>query len=179
MRTITTCNLPSTALLRKYNDGHSFTDSYCTEVDGTIPLATFVEAFYTTPLFKLERFILTWLVQRPSTDEQARALAAGKANTFAAWHVEDRKDSQLLVSAARTRSWFMVEPVARPEGAATRLYFGSAVVAKAGALGSKPELGFAFSALLGFHKLYSRALLSAARSRLIRVRRNLAAHEVS
>lgn len=165
---ITACALPPGALLARYHDGHSFTDSYCTLVDGEIPLAAFVEAFYTTWLFKLERFILAWLVRRPSTDEQARALGAGKANTFAAWHVEGRNDHQLLMNAGRTCSWFMVEPVAGRECAATRLYFGSAVIAKAGAAGTKPVLGFVFSALLGFHKLYSRALLSASRTRLNR-----------
>ncbi|MDX2220026.1 MAG: hypothetical protein SF172_13475 [Burkholderiales bacterium] len=160
--------LPSVALLARYNDGHSFTDSYVTEIDGTVPLAAFVEAFYTTWLFKLERFILTWLVRRPSTDEQARALAAGKASAFAAWRVENRNDHQLLMNAGRTCSWFMVEPVVGRERAATRLYFGSAVIAKADAAGGKPELGFVFNALLGFHKLYSRVLLSAARARLAR-----------
>lgn len=165
---IRSVDLPRVALLSRYNDGHSFTDSYVTEVDGTVPLAAFVEAFYTTWLFKLERFILTWLVRRPSTDEQARALGAGKASAFAAWHVEDRNDHQLLMNAGRTCSWFMVEPVAGREGPATRLYFGSAVIAKSGAPGTRPELGFAFKALLGFHKVYSRALLSAARARLAR-----------
>lgn len=165
---IRSTELPPAALLRRYNDGHSFTDSYCTEVDGAIPLATFVEAFYTTPLFKLERFILKWLVRRPSTDEQARALGAGGASNFAAWHVEDRNDHQLLMNAGRTCSWFMVEPVAGREGATTRLYFGSAVIAKASAPGTKPKLGFVFNALLGFHKLYSKALLRAAKARLTR-----------
>lgn len=164
---IRSCELPSAASLNRYNDGHSFTDSYCTDVDGAISLAAFVEAFYTTPLFKLERIILKWAVNRPSTDEQAAALAAGALDKFAAWHVENRTETQLLMNAGRTLSWFMVEPIAQPSvGAATRLYFGSAVVAKASAPGASPELGFLFSALLGFHKLYSRALLHSARSRL-------------
>jgi hypothetical protein len=45
------------------------------------------------------------------------------------------------------------------------LYFGSAVVPLRRKSG-EPALGFTFSALLGFHKLYSRVLLSTARSRL-------------
>jgi hypothetical protein len=32
----------------------------------------------------------------------------------------------------------------------------------------RSRMGFAFTALLGFHKLYSRALLASARSRLSR-----------
>lgn len=159
--------LPPVALLRKYDDGHSFTDCYAAETAGDVTLADFVSAFYTTPLFRLERFILTWLVRRPSTDADAQALARGEADTFAAWRVEARADGQLLLTAGRTRSWFMVAPVAMESGApGTRLYFGSAVVAEAAQPGEKPELGLLFRALLGFHRLYSRALLSAALSRL-------------
>ncbi|MBL8518301.1 MAG: hypothetical protein JNM76_15180 [Betaproteobacteria bacterium] len=179
MPTITPSDLPSVALLRKFQNGHDFTDHYCTDIDGDIPLATFVTAFYTTPLFRLERFILTWLVRRPSRDEGARAFATGAAERFAAWQVEARTDHQLLAAAGRTRSWFMVEPVAMAGGVATRLHFGSAVVARHRAEGGKPALGVVFHALLGFHKLYSQALLRAARSRLIRARRNFSAHEVS
>ena len=172
MSSVQPCEVPSSSLLNKYKDGHAFTDCYCIEVDGAVPLAIFVEAFYTTSLFKLERFLLTWLARRPSSDEQARALAAGEADTFAAWHVEDRRDNQLLVSAGRTRSWLMVESLANTEALpATRLYFGSAVVAKPNAPGANPELGFVFHALLGFHKLYSKALLRAAAARLILRRR--------
>ncbi len=134
MSTIKPCDLPTTALLRMYSDKDAFTDGYCIEVGGEITLAKFVAAFYTTPLFKLERFILKWLAGRPSTDEQAAALAIGRADTFAARQVEARNDNQLLVAAGRTRSWFMVEAVGVENGAfATRLYFGSSVVAKSGA----------------------------------------------
>ena len=57
----------------------------------------------------------------------------------------------------------MVEP--RDDGGVTRLYFGSAVVARTADDGH-PRLGFSFRALLGFHRRYSRALLAAARTRL-------------
>lgn len=161
--------LPGNALLRKYDDGYSFTDCYRTEVKGVIPFAVFVEAFYTTPLFRLERLILKWLARRPSTDEDARSLAQGTADTFAAWQVEARAENQLLMRAGRTRSWFMVEPVMQDDGSvATRLHFGSAVVAQAALPGGKPELGFLFRALLGFHRVYSRALLRAAAHRVTR-----------
>ena len=53
----------------------------------------------------------------------------------------------------------------------TRLYFGSAVVPVMNAATGKSEMGFVFKALLGFHKLYSRALLSAAAARLARAKR--------
>lgn len=48
----------------------------------------------------------------------------------------------------------------------TRLYFGSAVVPHRIAKDGKPSLGFFFTALLGFHKIYSILLLSSTRAKL-------------
>ncbi|MGH8766517.1 MAG: hypothetical protein ACRET8_12450 [Burkholderiales bacterium] len=128
-------------------------------------LAQYVEAFYTTAAFKLERTILKWVLSMPSTDAQAAALAAGTGDSFAAWRVERRAEDQLLLCPVdkRTRSWLMLAPM--PTG--TRLYFGSAVVPKAGGA----SLGATYRALLGFHRPYSKILLHAARSRL-EARRN-------
>ena len=50
--------------------------------------------------------------------------------------------------------------------ASTRLYFGSAVVPELDAKTGQSSYGFGFHALLGFHRLYSRALLRSAVSRL-------------
>lgn len=124
----------------------------------------FVIAFYTTWLFKVERVILKWLASKPSTDDDARRLADSGQDAFAAWTVEARSENQLLMCdfSSRTRSWFMTET----NGDGTRHYFGSAVVPNAKNAANEPKLGKGFSLLLGFHKLYSRALLSAARSRL-------------
>jgi hypothetical protein len=165
---ITAGPLPPDALLSRYRDrGH--TDCYTTDVAATVSLAEYVEAFYTGRVFRIERWLLRWLVSRPSTDAQARGVAAGRIDRFAAWDVEDRRADQLLMCDlhGRTRSWFMVAPLAG--SGATRLYFGSAVVAKRDAAG-EPRLGGAHSALLGFHRMYSRVLLGAARSRLLRRR---------
>ena len=63
-----------------------------------------------------------------------------------------------------TRSWLMVESA--PGGGATRLYFGSAIVPRVDPRSGTKKLGASFHVLLGFHKRYSRALLSAARTRL-------------
>ena len=128
----------------------------------------FVTAFYTTPLFKLERVILKWAVSKPSTDVDAQQLASGAVDTFAAWRVEKRSENQLLMCDlhGRTRSWLMVAPLKTDRGPATRLYFGSAVVPVKSVPTATPTLELGFRALLGFHKMYSKALLSAARSRL-------------
>lgn len=160
--------LPPDALLAKYlRDGH-YADCYATDVAAAVLHEQYVRAFYTTPVFRLERFILRWAVSRPSTDAQAAELAAGTRDAFAAWQVEQRSTDQLLLAdyRGRTRSWLMVAPVETGRGPGTRLYFGSAVMPVIDRRTGKPVLGPLFSGLLGFHKLYSRVLLSAARRRL-------------
>ncbi len=157
--------LPEHALLARYSGDGGYTDCYATDLPGHFSQAEYVAAFYTTWLFKLERAILKWLVAKPSTDQQAEELARGGRASFAAWTVEASAPNQLLLCdfLGNTRSWLMVEP--RHEGGVTRLYFGSAVVARNGRGGQrKPDLRF--RALLGFHQRYSRALLAAARARL-------------
>ena len=57
-------------------------------------------------------------------------------------------------------------PIRTAAGAGTRLYFGSAVVPTRDRATGEARMGTVFRALLGFHKLYSVILLSAARSRI-------------
>jgi hypothetical protein len=153
-----------------YSQLGAYTDCYAIDVGKSITHRQYVEAFYTTPLFKFERLLLTWLVSKPSTDAQARELASAERSTFAAWSVEARSEDQLLLSdfKGRTRSWLMVEPVQDEKSTTTRLYFGSAFVPGSKASDHRRK-GFAFHALLGFHKLYSKLLLKASASRLMRI----------
>ncbi|MFC4312778.1 hypothetical protein ACFPN2_27080 [Steroidobacter flavus] len=161
---ITPSDLPAKALLQKYAYPGAYTDCYFTEVARSIPFPEYIEAFYTTWVFKLERFILTHIVNKPSSDLDVHRLSRAEINAFAAWTVEGRTPDQLLMCdyLRRTRSWLMVVPVK----GGTRLYFGSAVVPVRRKSG-EVTLGTSYRALMGFHKLYSRILLSAARSRLI------------
>jgi hypothetical protein len=62
----------------------------------------------------------------------------------------------------------MVAASENPDFVGTSLYFGSAVVPVRSPKTGRTRLGPVFSALLGFHKLYSRVLLRAARRRLYR-----------
>ena len=80
---------------------------------GEISLQEYVQAFYKSWLFRLERLILRWAVKKPSSDVDVDRLARGEAQVFAAWTVEDREQNQLLLCDFRgtTRSWLMVEPV--------------------------------------------------------------------
>jgi hypothetical protein len=171
MSSIQQCELPPGALLGKYQHGGAYADCYVTEVARRVSHAEYVEAFYTTALFKVERLLLSWLVSKPSTDVQASQLAAGELEWFAAWRVEARSANQLLMSDYQgcTRSWLMVSSFATNDREDTRLYFGSAVVPVGRAKSGARSLGLGFRLLLGFHKLYSRALLFAAGSRLARM----------
>lgn len=159
------CTLPEKALLMGYAGGGAHTDCFVIEAAANISLARYVEAFYTSWLFRLERLVLT-LAARSSSDQQAAALAAGRATSFAAWTVELRAADQLLMCdvTARTRSWFMVAPTA----GGTRLYFGSAVTTNRHRASRPAAIGPVFRSLIGVHGLYARALLAAARGRLQR-----------
>jgi hypothetical protein len=161
--------VPDHALHAHYAREGAYTDCYATVVAGACSHAQFVEAFYTTWLFKLERWILARAVKQPSTDEEARALARGERQQFAAWSVEARAPDQLLMCDFMnvTRSWLMVAP---DTPGRTRLYFGSVVTAHENPATGRRELGRNYRLLMGFHKLYSRALLAAARSRVGRLR---------
>ena len=152
--------LPEASLLRRYAGEHGYADAYAAEVDRCVPFDAYVESFYTTRLFALERGVLALLGRRSSV-AQARALARGELTRFAAWTVEARGETQLLLAddTGRTRSWLHCEPL---PGGRTRLYFGSAVVPRTDPRSGQRRLGPVFGALLGFHQHYSRALLIAA-----------------
>ena len=143
----------------------AYTDCFQTQVPGRVSLSKFIFAFYTTPLFKLERLILKLTAAKPSTDIQARQLANGSTSEFAAWHVENRKENELLMCdfRGRTRSWFMVNSMNTDSDPGTHLYFGSAVVPRRTSKTERPSLELAFQALLGFHQIYSVLLLYSAR----------------
>ncbi len=158
--------VPEGSFLEAYARQGAFADCYTTSIPGTVTLAEFVLAFYTTPLFKVERWLLSKALGIPSTDDQALQLAQGASARFSAWKVEHRSDNELLLDAGQTRSWLSVEPQGHLH-ASTTLLFGSAVVPKR----AGGKFGLAFHALLGFHRLYSRLLLASASRRVIALRK--------
>jgi len=165
-------SLPPDALLAAYRSAGHYTDCYQTRIDAQPSQAAYVEAFYTSWLFKLERRILA-LASMPSTDAEAAELATGTREHFAAWRVEARTPEQLLLCdvQGRTRSWLMATDAA--PGTGGTLYFGSAIVPAPGAEPGAATLDFPYGALLGFHRRYSRLLLGAAAARLERGARRL------
>lgn len=170
MFSIEKCPVPANTIFEKYLTDGAYADCYLTEVPGRVTFPEFIFAFYTTPLFKLERSILKLTVSKPSTDMQARQLADGASSKFAAWHVENRSENELLMCdfGGRTRSWLMVTSLNTPGDTRTRLYFGSAVVPIRSSQTGELSLGFVFQALLGFHKIYSMMLLYSAKLRINR-----------
>lgn len=157
--------LPETALLRRYAESGEYTDCFSTQVPALVPLPEFVAAFYTTRLFRAEGFVHRWLASLSSSDDEALQLAHGDRDAFAAWAVQERSDDQLLMIDVRrqTGSWFLCEAVET----GSQLYFGSVVFRRRETPAGR-ELHWSYRSLLGAHRLYSRALLSAARLRLLR-----------
>ena len=159
-------DIPPGRLIADYAEraGH-FTDCFSCVVPGKVALADFVTAFYTTPLFRAERFVLRVAARAPSTDAQARAVADGQSERFAIWTVETRRGNELMMAerSGRTKSWFKV----MAQCSETQLLFGTVVVpvrSKSGDL----VLGPVFDSLKGAHTFYARALLAAAARRVQR-----------
>ena len=169
MSAVQPCEVPLNSLLRPYGDRAGYVDCYVAEVPGTITQAVFIEAFYTSPLFKVERTILKYIVSKPASDTEAKQLSAGQATRFSAWRTESQSPTELLLAdfTGRTRSWLMAAPITGADSApSTLLYFGSAVVPRKSEGGRQADMGWIFHALLGFHRLYSRLLLAAASRRV-------------
>lgn len=156
MPVIESCPLPEEALLRRYASERNHTDCYTIALPGTIRLAAFVAAFYSSPCFLPERRLLATCAKAPAGDAEAWALANGNALHFSIWRVEAREENQLLMAESlfNTRSWFMVRPT---ESGGTTLCFGSAVIDC-----HRPAVRL----LQGFHHRYSRLLLASACKRL-------------
>ena len=150
------CPVPQDGLLQAYvGQGATYTDCFEVMSPLAVSLPEFIEAFYTTWLFRLERFVLQIILRRRIKNAEVSALAQG-GDTFAAWTVEARGEGQVLLCdfAGRTRSYLAISA---KDGGVTRLLFGSAVVAQKGQL-----LGRGMQMLLPAHRLYSRLLLRLA-----------------
>ena len=165
--------VPSDSLLKTYSGGRhperwgAYADCFAVTIDREVDLTDFVFAFYTSPVFRIEGFLLHLLLGASSSKAEARAVASGTSDAFSAWYVGQRTPTQLLMCDRyeRTRSWFCVAPAA---GGGTRLQFGSAVAAKRDKKTGAQAPGGGLQFLLWFHILYSRVLLRAAKLKLRR-----------
>lgn len=135
-------NLPEDSYLHEFAARRAHTDGFYCDLSGTIPLSDFIGAFYTSWLFQLERQILAAIIARPSSDQEALALARGEREKFAAWSVEMRCHNQIIMLdyKSKTRSWLMCEP----RGSSTRLYFGTIIEPSKIIDENRVDLGFSF-----------------------------------
>jgi hypothetical protein len=151
--------LPEHALLQSRRAAGAFTDCYALRIGRTVTLADYIAAFFTTPVFRLERWIIARMLGHASTDAQAHALADSRSDRFVVWVTEARNSKQILLGVGRTATWLMIEPAP----GATVLYLGSSIEQGAANRGA-----WRYRALLRFHDLYSRVLLRATARRLLR-----------
>lgn len=151
--------LPPGALLDSYRVDGGHVDCYVAEVPRAVDLGQLITAFYTSRVFRPERWLLGLVLGKKANDSDVAELASGQTSCFSAWSVEARREDEILLCdfQSRTRSWLMVRPIA----GGTRLHFGSAVVPQ-----KRGADRLVFSALLGFHRWYSRILLQGAVSKL-------------
>ena len=155
--------VPQASLLHRYvaQDG-AYTDCFQVVIAKSATHSEFVQAFYTTWLFRLERCVLALALRRRISDEEVSALADDRSNRFAVWHVEARSENQMLLAdnSGHTKSFLALEAL---ETGSVRLIFGSAVVTK-----GKQKLSRLVRATIWLHRLYSIGLLKAAALRLQR-----------
>ena len=154
------CDVPRDGLLQAYvGQGATYTDCFEVMSPHPVTLPEFIEAFYTTWLFRTERAVLSVVLRRRVRDSDVVALAQG-GNSFAVWQVEARGETQILLreQSGHTRSYLAVSG---KEGGVTRLIFGSAVVAAEG----KP-LGTFVRVLTPLHRFYSKCLIRLAERKL-------------
>jgi len=152
------CEIPRDGFLQAYVS-RGYTDCFEVMSPVVIDLEGFVEAFYSTWLFKCERLVLGVVLRRAVRQADVIALAKG-AESFAAWSVEKRDPIQILLCdmAGHTRSYLAVS---QKQGGVTRLVFGSAVVAPEG-----QPTGVGMRALMPLHRFYSKCLLRLAERKL-------------
>ncbi|MDP5253806.1 MULTISPECIES: hypothetical protein [unclassified Vibrio] len=158
--------VPDASLLGKYKQRNAFTDCYSTVVTIPVTLPEFIDAFYTTWWFKLERWLLALFCRQSSTDKQVSQLARAQTSDMSVWRVESRTETEILLSAWHTRSWLCVqsEQTSSHVVISTNLLFGSAVIPSR----SNGQFALLFHLLGGVHRWYAKCLLAAAAKQLRR-----------
>jgi hypothetical protein len=157
--------LPANALLSVYRDNSDYLDCFTIDTKGRVSLAEYILAFYTSAMFKPERAILTFVLGKKSTDQDAHDLAFSICDQFSAWHVEQRNENQIIMCdfQKRSRSWLMVMPVGEGKySQGTRLFFGTVIMPVEKTKTGRMIARLMVRALIWFHRLYARVLLYGA-----------------
>jgi hypothetical protein len=170
MTLIKTGKIPEDGLLKPYAQRLGcYTDCFLVDVPRRVELFEYVSVFFNTPVFRLERKLLSVLAASPSDYKDVVDLANGASDTLAIWKVEARNETQLIMAVGEgpIRTWLMCQNNDIDSGT-TRLYFGSAVLPTEQSTSEDPKLGRMFHITLGFHKLYSRILLGSTKRKLVK-----------
>ncbi len=152
MPSIRESQIPAGALLQNYaQQSGCYTDCFFGTLQRRVSLRDYIIAFFDTPVFRLERWILGLTAAKPSSLEDVERLADGSSDRIAMWRVEHRTDDEVLMAVDRgqVRTWLMVSPSVSRE-TETQLLFGSAVVPKDISADGKAKMGFVFHAMSGF-----------------------------
>jgi len=147
-------------LLRKYADSSAGIavppDTVSLTVPGNVDVEGFMRAFLVSKIFRMERGVLP----QATTDEQARAFAAGSPEPFATWKNAERTDSEILTTwdgeGAHGATWFRAVP---QDNGTTRLDFGSAMGCSEEADSWSDK--FIVPLVMPMHVLYSKVLLQS------------------
>ena len=176
MFSVQTGEIPESGYLKPYRERSSwYTDCFFVDVQGQVCLSQFISAFFTTFLFRSERWVLGVFTSSPSSDQNVMDLASGVSDRLSLWRVEARDDQQLILSFGElgVRTWLMVEP--HPEIAnVSRLYFGtgldfsSRVAPEMDSQSRERKVSVLFYPFLGFHRFYARLLLWSAKVKVSR-----------
>lgn len=157
--------IPEWSLLAPYAQPPHYTDHFCISVSAEVTIEQWTAAFFSSRVFRLERFLLNRVFPCKATDDAALALGEGRSDAFSAWTVERRGQGQLLLKSGITRTWLAAAPHVATDGSAngtTELYLGSAVL---GAQERSIASGV-LRAALAPHRAYSRALLRSGQQNL-------------
>lgn len=154
MMEITATPHPAGSLLARYDATEgSYTDCFRTSVRGEISLEDLIRTFFDTPLFRLEKRLLTLAGAKYDTPDDLDAFATGTGSHWLEWHTQERDNAQILLFVGKTsvRSWLMVIP----ESGGTQICFGSALLPSP----AKQTPGLAVRLTTPLHRGYARALL--------------------
>ncbi|MTI09151.1 hypothetical protein [Curvivirga aplysinae] len=160
--------IPLNSFMNFYHEspGHH-ADAFVGQIDGIVTLEDYILAFFDSPIFRIERSILSLFLLRRIKQSEIKELASGRSQQFALWKTKKRNEEELLleVGDSQIRTWFHTE---QEQSNKTKLYFGSAIVPDTTSKNAKEGIGFTFRFFMGFHKLYSRILLQSALKKLKR-----------
>ncbi len=177
---VTPISVPPGSLLAEFGAPDAYRDCFAREVAEVVKLPQLIERFYCSAAFRPER-VLLGLIKRGASSEDARRLARGEIDEFAAWKVVSRKDANNGLVAEHGEPEYSLSERARTPALEAKIYNHAQILLRdfRGATASwlaveplpgdgtrllfgswvgQPDRGLV-KALMPFHRLYSKVLL--------------------